>query len=51
MVNPGNIITNENKNRYLGRLVKVTELYSDNTKTDGNTTHFFKRYIRRKNNI
>lgn len=42
MVNPGNIITNENKNRYLGRLVKITELYPDNTKTDGNTTHFLK---------
>jgi hypothetical protein len=42
MVNPGNIITNENKNRYLGRLVKITELYPDNTKTDGDTTHFLK---------
>ncbi len=42
MVNPRNIITNENKNRYLGRLVKITELYPDNTKTDGDTTHFLK---------
>ena len=42
MVNPGNIITNENKNRYLGRLVKITELYEDNTKTDGNNLHFLK---------
>jgi hypothetical protein len=42
MVNPGNIITNENKNRYLGRLVKITELYEDNTKTDGNNSHFLK---------
>lgn len=42
MVNPANIITNENKNRHLGRLVKIIELYPDNTKTDANNLHFLK---------
>ena len=41
MVNPGNIITNQNKNRYLGRLVKITELYPSN-ETDGYGDHFLK---------
>ena len=41
MVNPGNIITNQNKNRYLGRLVKITELYPSN-KTDGFGDYFLK---------
>ena len=47
-VNPGNIITNENKNKYLGRLVKIKTLIPNN-KTDEYGMYFLQGFADNNN--